>query len=140
MVLYIIYATQKGKMVDGKLKSIISWFLWQKVQTREKKQFSTFVRIEMMKARQFFLKKTVVSHSQLQLGYFLFLLSCKISYWDLLKCLYFADTTERGDRGWKEAQRQGEDRVTVQITLLCPWFDTAYKREGYSFDCCMSNS
>jgi hypothetical protein len=31
---------------------------------------------------------------------------------------YFADTTERGDMGWKEAQRQGEDRVTLQMTLL----------------------
>jgi hypothetical protein len=48
-----------------------------------------------------------------------------ISYWvaafhaeDLLKCLYFADTTEREDRGWKEAQRQGEERVTLQITLI----------------------
>ncbi len=42
------------------------------------------------------------------------------SYWDLLKGLYFADTTERGDRGWKEeAQRQGEDRVTLRITLIC---------------------
>jgi hypothetical protein len=26
------------------------------------------------------------------------------------------DTTERGVRGWKEAQRQGEDRVTL-LTL-----------------------
>jgi hypothetical protein len=25
---------------------------------------------------------------------------------------------ERGDRGWKETQRQGEDRVTLWITLL----------------------
>ncbi len=47
-----------------------------------------------------------------------FLLSCSISYWDLIKCPYFADTTERGDRGWKEVQRQGEDKVTLQITLL----------------------
>jgi hypothetical protein len=39
-------------------------------------------------------------------------------YWDLLKCLYFADTTKRWDRGWKEAQRQGEDRVTLPITLI----------------------
>jgi hypothetical protein len=37
------------------------------------------------------------------------MLSIGISYWDLLKFLYFADTTERGDRGWKEAQRQGEE-------------------------------
>jgi hypothetical protein len=35
-----------------------------------------------------------------------------------MKCLYFADTTEREDRGRKEAQRQGEDRVTLRITLL----------------------
>ncbi len=47
-----------------------------------------------------------------------FILSCSISYWDLLKCLYFADTTEWGDRGWKEGQRQGEDRVTLHITLI----------------------
>jgi hypothetical protein len=30
----------------------------------------------------------------------------------------FADTIEREDRGWKEAQREGEDRVTLRITLL----------------------
>jgi hypothetical protein len=30
------------------------------------------------------------------------MLSSSISYWDWLKCLYFADTTERGDRGWKK--------------------------------------
>jgi hypothetical protein len=36
--------------------------------------------------------------------------------WDLIKCPYFADTTERGDKGWNEAQRQGEDRVTLWIT------------------------
>jgi len=40
----------------------------------------------------------------------------------LLKCLYFADTTERGDRGWKEAQRLGEDRITLWITLMSPFF------------------
>jgi hypothetical protein len=48
-----------------------------------------------------------------------FVLSCSISYWDLIKCLYFRDTTERGDRGWKDAQRQGEDKVTLQITQIC---------------------
>jgi hypothetical protein len=33
---------------------------------------------------------------------------------------YFANTIERGDRGWKEeAQRQGEHRVTLQINLIC---------------------
>jgi len=47
-----------------------------------------------------------------------FILSCSISYWDLIKYLYFADTTERGDRGWKEAQRQGEVRVTSRITIF----------------------
>jgi hypothetical protein len=47
-----------------------------------------------------------------------FILSCSISYWDFKKCLYFADTTEWGDRGSKEGQRQGEDRVTLQITLI----------------------
>jgi hypothetical protein len=47
-----------------------------------------------------------------------FILSCSISYWDLSECLYFADTTERGDRGWKEAQRQGEERVTLRINSI----------------------
>jgi hypothetical protein len=36
--------------------------------------------------------------------------------WDLITCPYFADTTERGDKGWNEAQRQGEDRVILWIT------------------------
>jgi hypothetical protein len=38
-------------------------------------------------------------------------IKCWVSYWDLIKFHYFAYTTERGDRGWKQAQRQGEDRV-----------------------------
>jgi hypothetical protein len=34
------------------------------------------------------------------------------------------DTTERGDRGWKEAQRQGEDRVTFTgNSIVQPNFD-----------------
>jgi hypothetical protein len=41
-----------------------------------------------------------------------------ISYWDLIKFPYFVVTTERGVRGWKEAQRQGEDRVTLRISLM----------------------
>jgi len=45
-------------------------------------------------------------------------IECWVSYWDLIKYPYFTDTTERGDRGWKEPQRQGEDRVTLWITLL----------------------
>ncbi len=46
------------------------------------------------------------------------MLNFSISYWDFIECLYFVDTTEREDRGWKEPQRQGEDRVTLWITLL----------------------
>jgi hypothetical protein len=45
------------------------------------------------------------------------MLSLSISYWDLINFPYFADTTERGDRGWKEAQIQGADRVTLWTTL-----------------------
>jgi hypothetical protein len=37
--------------------------------------------------------------------------------------VHFAYTTKKGDRGWKQAQRQGEDRVTLQITLLWPFED-----------------
>jgi len=37
----------------------------------------------------------------------------------LLNFPYFVDTTERGDGGWKQAQRQGENRVTLRISLLC---------------------
>jgi hypothetical protein len=46
------------------------------------------------------------------------MLSFSISYWGLLKFPYFADITERGDRGWKQAQREGEERVILQITLI----------------------
>jgi len=42
------------------------------------------------------------------------MLSISISYWNLLKCFYFANTTEREYRRWKEAQRQGEERVTLR--------------------------
>jgi hypothetical protein len=31
-----------------------------------------------------------------------------ILYPDLIKLPYFADLSQRGDMGWKEAQRQGE--------------------------------
>jgi hypothetical protein len=44
-----------------------------------------------------------------------FVLSYSISYCDLIKCPYFADTTERGDRG---GERRPKDRVTLPITLL----------------------
>jgi len=36
------------------------------------------------------------------------MVSFSISYWDLIKFPYFADTTERGDRRWKQAQSQGD--------------------------------
>ncbi len=38
-------------------------------------------------------------------------MSFSISYWDLIKFPYFADTTETGDRGVKE-------RVTLWLTLM----------------------
>jgi hypothetical protein len=44
--------------------------------------------------------------------------SFSISYWDLIKLPYFADTTKRGVRGRKEAQRQGENRVTLGLISL----------------------
>jgi hypothetical protein len=61
-----------------------------------------------------------------------FIPSCSISCWDLLKCLYFVDTTETGDRGWNEAQRQGEDRVTLRITLLSrtPFYRYVYRPDN----------
>jgi len=46
------------------------------------------------------------------------MLSFSISRWDLMEFHYFADTIERGDRGWEQAQRQGEDRMTLRISLL----------------------
>jgi hypothetical protein len=44
--------------------------------------------------------------------------SFSISYKDLVKFHYFADTTEGGDRGWKQAQRELENRLTLLITLI----------------------
>jgi hypothetical protein len=41
------------------------------------------------------------------------MLSFSISYWDLVKFHYFADTTEREDKGWKQAQREGEEHVVL---------------------------
>jgi len=46
------------------------------------------------------------------------MLRFSMSYSDLIKFPSFANTTKRGARGWKEAQRQGEDGVTLRITLL----------------------
>jgi hypothetical protein len=36
------------------------------------------------------------------------MLSFSISYLDLIKFPYFADLIQRGERGWKQAQRQGD--------------------------------
>jgi hypothetical protein len=52
----------------------------------------------------------------------------------LLKCLYLADTTERRDRGWKEAQRQGERQgcfmdnsiILSVISKAQSWWTTHY--------------
>jgi len=41
-----------------------------------------------------------------------------IPYSDLKKFHYFADTTETGVWGWKEAQRQGEDRDFTDNSIL----------------------
>jgi hypothetical protein len=41
-----------------------------------------------------------------------------MSYPDLIKFPYFVDLTQRGDRGWKEARKEGEERVTLRKTLM----------------------
>jgi hypothetical protein len=58
------------------------------------------------------------------------MLSFNISYQDLIKCLYFDDTTEGEDRGWKEAQRQSEDRG-----LIYRWFYYVYGKTSCDFPC-----
>jgi hypothetical protein len=56
------------------------------------------------------------------------MLRFSISYWDLIKVPYFTDTTKRGDRGWKEAQRQGDftyiSNVKYNVLFALPrlWF------------------
>ncbi len=47
------------------------------------------------------------------------MLSCSISYPDLIKFPYFRDATEREVREWNEAQTEGEDRVTLGASLMC---------------------
>jgi hypothetical protein len=45
-----------------------------------------------------------------------------------MKLPYFVDLTQRGDTGWKEAQNEGEDRVTFKensiMSMFCleAWF------------------
>jgi hypothetical protein len=40
------------------------------------------------------------------------------AYSDLIEFHYYVDTTKRGDRRWKQTQRQGENKVTFLITLI----------------------
>jgi len=50
------------------------------------------------------------------------MLSFSILYPDLIKVASFVvDLTQRGDRGWKEAQREDEDKATLRKTLLYHW-------------------
>ncbi len=52
------------------------------------------------------------------------MLSFSISYWDLIKFHYFVDTTERGHRGWKQVQRQGDFTVNSIVWYIlqpCAW-------------------
>jgi len=48
------------------------------------------------------------------------MLNFNILYPDLIKFYYFADTTERGVWGWKEAQKQGEfvDNSIIWVGML----------------------
>jgi hypothetical protein len=57
-----------------------------------------------------------------------------LSNWFIAKFPYFANTTERrGDKGWKEAQRQGEERVTLGLSLndLSPKSLSTTKIDGF---------
>jgi len=59
--------------------------------------------------------------------------SFSISYWDLINIyiyIYLADTTERGDKGWKQAQRQGEERVTLRRKTLNICIYTMFHDKG----------
>jgi len=55
------------------------------------------------------------------------MVSFSISFWDLIKFPYFAGTTKRGDRRWKQAQRQGDvmthtiDRKILQLKICHPF-------------------
>jgi hypothetical protein len=48
------------------------------------------------------------------------MLSFSISYSDIIKFHYFAYTTERGDKGWKQRVWGVKEGVTLEITLLSP--------------------
>jgi hypothetical protein len=53
------------------------------------------------------------------------MLSFSISFLDLIKIPYFADTTETGIWGWKEAQREG-DLTDFSIESKSPAFSGSY--------------
>jgi hypothetical protein len=39
-----------------------------------------------------------------------------------IRKLFLANTIERGDKGWKKAQKHSENRVTLWIDLICDFF------------------
>jgi len=47
------------------------------------------------------------------------MLCFNISYWDLIKCFQFVDTSERGGRGDKRPKDKVKTRL--HITLMCEW-------------------
>ncbi len=59
------------------------------------------------------------------------MLSFSISYWDLIKFPCFPDTTERGDRGWKQAQRQGD--FTDNSIIIVQFLDFPHIPNSFSF-------
>jgi hypothetical protein len=54
------------------------------------------------------------------------MLSFSISYLDLIKFPYLADLTQKGNRGWKEAQRQGEHKIILRKNLLLLFFGVVH--------------
>ncbi len=46
------------------------------------------------------------------------MLSFSISYSDLSKLPYFGDLTQKGDKEWTEAQKQGEDKMALRKILV----------------------
>jgi hypothetical protein len=61
-------------------------------------------------------------HCSYMYNYYNYLEPCALNaetpYPNLIKFPYFADLTQRGDRGWKEAPRQGEDKMNLKKTLV----------------------
>jgi len=59
------------------------------------------------------------------------MLNFNISYWELVKCPYFVNTTKRNDRWWKEAQIQGENIITLWIIIMFPHFPPLFVLVSY---------